>query len=596
MKYFANAGVFTNIAMPAPSGANFNLIFRVQNSQGLIAKSTQEVITTPGEVRTIIANLSAPPRTLVPSPRIDEVTLERTENPVVIKLHLLGEYFRLDNIDHGLSDLGSRTDDLKIVFAIGGRDTPEGPVVAADIVLDGNWIEAGNSTDLRIVLPDDVPLGLASIILVRPMEEYDLNTREYKVVDYSSNPVQIPPQTQYVYAALGIPSEVAVIDSETTDLIAIVPVGESGGPRAVAATADGTRAYVALQHLGRIAVIDALTLREVDNDLLLEGTQQIQLPPASPFWVVADPAGRFLYVSDQSAEPGTNIGRVYVIDIDPTSKGFHTLVNMIQVDPAPLGLRGLDITPDGQKLYVAAPGTELFTSRSTTVRNGFVAVIGTDPNRTFYHEQFDAIPVGPEPYNVTTTPDPDTVLVVDRRTDARGVTIVDHGRIRTLNLVDFGLDPAKRYYQRFGVSNAEGIAYLPENAFADALGPHPAYAFITGFNRIITGDPKHDPFFDPVADAICVGGDLDCAVPPTFGGDMSPLFVRSPNGNLLVGTVNGDRVRSWSCRRWQRRHHSRSVWHRSGHRPLGGDSPHSEQFSRQSRPGRKHLVRRLPGQ
>src|SRR6185312_6426489 len=72
-------------------------------------------------------------------------------------------------------------------------------------------------------------------------------------------------------------------------------------PRNSTFTADGTRLYVALYGVGGIAVIDTVALQEIDTNPNIVGVQHIELPGgARPFDVVAEPGGRYLYVSDEA--------------------------------------------------------------------------------------------------------------------------------------------------------------------------------------------------------------------------------------------------------------------------------------------------------
>src|SRR5207245_503038 len=95
-----------------------------------------------------------------------------------------------------------------------------------------------------------------------------------------SNAARIDPRGRYVFVALpeagyhprSLDGKVAVIDGDPTsanfnDLIAKIPVGQSlayAYPTGVAVTPDNTRAYVTLRGSNRVAVVDAVTLQEVN--------------------------------------------------------------------------------------------------------------------------------------------------------------------------------------------------------------------------------------------------------------------------------------------------------------------------------------------
>ena len=301
---------------------------------------------------------------------------------------------------------------------------------------------------------------------------------------------------------------------------------ETQAPRYIALTTDGTRGYVTLQASGGIAVIDTVGWHEVDlvpddpDDPETVGVQHIELPAgAKPFAIVVDRAGRYAYVTDELD------GVLYVIDIDPFSPDFNRHVQTIVFetgtwDPAPLGLRGLALSADQKRLYVAAPGRTLMGAYGAEV--GYLLVVITDPTveGAPFYSAYGLLPsgdtyipqlvVGPDPYSLTATDDPNVMLVTDRLADTKGLGIVrryvvdeeELYRIDYVNLVPFGV--MRRYVegrdrQVFGVCNAQGVVFLPANTFSEALEyEHPSYAFITGFNKYVEDDPKHNPNLGPL--------------------------------------------------------------------------------------------------
>ncbi len=113
-----------------------------------------------------------------------------------------------------------------------------------------------------------------------------------------------------------------------------------------------------------------------------------------------------------------------------------------------------------------------------------------------------------------------------------------------INLTSFGQIPRLvegRPTQVFGVSNADSIVYVPANAFSDVvvngqpIGPHPAYAFITGYDKFVLGDPKHDPSMGPISaynyyfSDPATGQPYD--VPLAAGGNIG--IIRNPLGDFL---------------------------------------------------------------
>src|SRR5204862_296040 len=93
------------------------------------------------------------------------------------------------------------------------------------------------------------------------------------------NAVNDPRHTAYYSTASLIEGDLAVIAGDGKNrgslsrpgtfgsLVAKIPLGnkaDSPLPRDVALTPDNTRAYVTLRNSGQIAVVDAITLREID--------------------------------------------------------------------------------------------------------------------------------------------------------------------------------------------------------------------------------------------------------------------------------------------------------------------------------------------
>ena len=162
----------------------------------------------------------------------------------------------------------------------------------------------------------------------------------------------IEARSQYVFNSVqGVEvaygDAVAVFDGNTGAYVARVPIrllpdsaGVSNTNQAVggiAVSLDGTRAYVTKEVWGatRAAVIvlfDALALQQVDlspNDADKPANERtwapaVTLEPDSdPRYLQISRDGTRLFVADRSHP------RVYVIDIDPASSTYHTLLKTI---------------------------------------------------------------------------------------------------------------------------------------------------------------------------------------------------------------------------------------------------------------------------
>ncbi len=120
------------------------------------------------------------------------------------------------------------------------------------------------------------------------------------------------------------------------------------------------------------------------------------------------------------------------------------------------------------------------------------------------------VEVGPAPYDIATTADPNVYVLVDRLADNEGFGTVHRvvnedgtGSLeyRSLNISPFGMIPRRdegRATQVFGVSNLQDIIYIPADTYKEAIGSHPDYALVTAFNAQTTlSDPKKSPSLAP---------------------------------------------------------------------------------------------------
>ncbi len=124
-------------------------------------------------------------------------------------------------------------------------------------------------------------------------------------------------------------------------------IGVAPGPAMIAATRDGRTLFVTHPESGRITKLDALDL----------GAPQILTPGGTPFGIVVDPVGRFVYVGDWKK----NVGR-------KLDAGTGAILQETPVGREPAGLA---LDAQRARLYVANR-----ESRS-------VSVIETGPMRAF---------------------------------------------------------------------------------------------------------------------------------------------------------------------------------------------------------------------
>ena len=542
-------GFFVDWFFPVKTGIDIELQLRVHNDQGFVSTSTTTVAPPPGPPFpvTLPAIMSPSMNFILPPPEVIDIRLDLgpdrfNPDPEVV---LTGWDFTYVNPFTGAPPKGGAASDLTVTFIVGDEDVFD--YRGTPIVLGGKDAEVTGADlsvtdlpnglqELRVPVPREVAVGLCEVTVSRPMfiPDYIKPAGSFNELEFTSWPIHLDVQPTYVFAAgtqsIAEPrvNRVAAIDArsiievadpdphleqnpEFMKLVSHIPVAEhltEPGPTTVSATVEGARAYVTLQRAGGVAVIDALSLREVDVDPDWPGVQFIELPPgAAPYWIEASANNEFAYVSDFSASV------IYVLDINPFSATYNEHVATIPVSiappgvrtafapvgtPAPLGLRGLAISADTRRLYVAAPGKTLFHGDSG--QTGYLLVVDTDLTSGYLHQQVfqGSIPVGPDPYGVTATTDPNVLLFTDRLGDNVGFNVVrkdpwaDAWTVESTSLAGLGAYDNRRIKQVFSISNATGVAYLPENALRMAIGDHPAYAFVSAFNRFIPGDPKHD--------------------------------------------------------------------------------------------------------
>ncbi len=577
--------VVTYAGVPLPGTLTLHLAYvvpkTVQNIEMIQIRSTGLPVITregvqidPGAATQITVSVinDRPPITDARfAPHIDQASLlfpQLAGGEVQPVLSLTGDRFFMD----------TEPKDLIIQFRQGGADklvTDEDGNRNADPALGAPDVEVRASDpgiqyfaanrELRVPVPKGVVIGLADITLIAMHRD---KNDKVKMPLSESNQVRLVQQRNYLFASLGI-DQVAVVDGQATlppqapgtspmpnpdfnKLVARIPVGDPAAfdsPRAVAVTGDGTRAYVSLSNKAGLAVVDALALQQV-APLSIKSD-----PKSRPFWVVVDDRNQLVYVSDETGYPLPSLfpllptqqqqyeSNIYVFDINPFSDMYHKQIETLKVTGnAKLGLRGMALSSDGRRLYVAIAGAgSVGIFGNSEGFNGQVAIFNTDPadrkkeeearlngkplTRSFL-TQIATVDTGlrGETYGVTATGNPRRMLFTNRLIDSIGLALLEEDaagstptpmptwKIRDTIDLKIGYPGSS-----FDVNNARGVAVTPDLS----------YAFVTGFNLYIKDEPSHDPYVRPTRPA---GGNIGI-IPDPFR-----LYLVPGSARLAAGT------------------------------------------------------------
>jgi len=419
-----------------------------------IAPAFQQVVVyrQPGaNVGTAI--ISAQPLSAIPNdPFIESVDFGIVDEEPFIELE--GRDFLADPPAGAPPPNGSKISDLKIHFKQG----------SSDAIAKGQDVEllsqVGDKISIKVKVPKEVILGLSEIYIERPAPKNVSIGTNFTLSSVKSNSVRIyGSDSDLVFAGL-YNGQVVAIEPPSSEQISDYNITVGGHVRELidvkandmavpaiqtAVTSDRTRVYALVP--GGVAVLDAMTLRQVDVNHLTPEMDIIKSPGGASS-ITVDPFNDLLYLAG-------SYKRIYVIDISPDSETFHKHVDTIVLkkeserDPkTPYTseawiLHGMAVNADGRRLYVTEPrtmvysGTKPWIDQSKPDETGRIVVVNIDPadkpkiagsNPNQWREEIASFQAGMEPYKIVATDDPDKMLAISH---VRGVTGID-GDLNTL--------------------------------------------------------------------------------------------------------------------------------------------------------------------
>ncbi len=240
----------------------------------------------------------------------------------------------------------------------------------------------------------------------------------------------------YAYIANSGDNSVSVIDTATSKVTAMIPVGDD--PRGVAVTLDGKKVYVTNYY--NISVIDA-TKNKVTATIPVGNY---------PSGVAVSPDGKRVYMPHSDMGNSSN-NTILVID---TATNEVTATIPVGISPT-----GVAITPDGSKVYVANSG-------NYPSYEGTVSVIDTEINTVIA-----TIPVGNYPHGVAISPDWKRVYVACNEGSNNGIVVIDAVKNKVTATIPVGDSPSgvavtpdgKRVYVTKGLSNTVSVIDATKN-------------------------------------------------------------------------------------------------------------------------------------
>ncbi len=221
--------------------------------------------------------------------------------------------------------------------------------------------------------------------------------------------VAILPDGSRLYVTNFSAGTVSVIDVATNQPIG-APIQVGMFPAGVAASPSGSRVYVVSTTLSGKSLTGRFSVINTDTNAVVGS---LSLNGAIPFGVAVNPKAPRAYVADRS-------GHLRVLDI---STDTARVVADLSIGR---DLHGVDVAPDGKRIYVADYG------------GGWLLSVSADSSTDSYASLLP-IPVGRNPFGVAVSPKGDHVYVTNEKDNT--VSVIDTTTPSGTHLVGVGFGP-----------------------------------------------------------------------------------------------------------------------------------------------------------
>jgi YVTN family beta-propeller protein len=272
----------------------------------------------------------------------------------------------------------------------------------------------------------------------------------------------ITPDGRKVYVSSDGASTVSVIDTVTDQVVASIDVGPT--PHGLAISPDGRQVLVSGFGSNQVVIIDTT------NDQVVG-----RMPVPQPHNSAISPDGRTAYVGSQQQ------GATALVILNLASR---TQLGTVPLDKTP---RALDVSPDGQRLYITVAGVDAVQVFDPSTRRVVGQIpVGASPHHPLFtpHGQFGlvvsqgpgelalldpssdtvsgSVPVGKAPHWIAVSSDGRTAYVTNEASN--DVSVVDLASRRVTATIPVGNAPRKIVVQADSARPAAGAVPAPAAA------------------------------------------------------------------------------------------------------------------------------------